>query len=334
MIRAYAAQEKGGKLEPFDYDPGILGDEDVEIEVEYCGICHSDLSMLDNDWGLTTYPFVPGHEVVGTIAALGAKVKELKLGQRVGLGWFSRSCSTCETCMSGDQNLCATAEGTIVGRHGGFAERVRAHHSWLVPLPNQLDAAKAGPLFCGGITVFNPIVQFNIKPTARVGVIGIGGLGHIALKFLKAWGCEVTAFSSSPDKETEAKELGATHFINSRDPEALQSVQNYFDFIISTVNVNLDWGLYIACLRPKGRLHIVGAVLEPMATYAFPLIMGQKSISGSPLGSPSTINKMIEFASRHGIEPVTETYPISQVNEAMEKLRTGQPKYRLVLQIK
>jgi uncharacterized zinc-type alcohol dehydrogenase-like protein len=236
--------------------------------------------------------------------------------------------------MSGDQNLCATAEGTIVGRHGGFAERVRAHHSWLVPLPNQLDAAKAGPLFCGGITVFNPIVQFNIKPTARVGVIGIGGLGHIALKFLKAWGCEVTAFSSSPDKETEAKELGATHFINSRDPEALQSVQNYFDFIISTVNVNLDWGLYIACLRPKGRLHIVGAVLEPMATYAFPLIMGQKSISGSPLGSPSTVSKMIEFASRHGIEPVTETYPISRVNEAMEKLRTGQPKYRLVLQIK
>lgn len=202
MIRAYAAQEKGGKLEPFDYDPGILADEDVEIAVEYCGICHSDLSMLDNDWGLTTYPFVPGHEVVGTIAALGAKVKELKLGQRVGLGWFSRSCSTCETCMSGDQNLCATAEGTIVGRHGGFAERVRAHHSWLVPLPDQLDAAKAGPLFCGGITVFNPIVQFNIKPTARVGVIGIGGLGHIALKFLKAWGCEVTAFSSSPDKET------------------------------------------------------------------------------------------------------------------------------------
>ncbi len=122
MIRAYAAREKGGKLEPFDYDPGILADEDVEIAVEYCGICHSDLSMLDNDWGLTTYPFVPGHEVVGTIAALGAKVKELNLGQRVGLGWFSRSCSTCETCMSGDQNLCATAEGTIVGRHGGFAE--------------------------------------------------------------------------------------------------------------------------------------------------------------------------------------------------------------------
>jgi uncharacterized zinc-type alcohol dehydrogenase-like protein len=183
----------------------------VEIEVEYCGICHSDLSMLDNDWGLTTYPFVPGHEVVGTIAALGAKVKELKIGQRVGLGWFSRSCSTCETCMSGDQNLCATAEGTIVGRHAGFADRVRAHHSWLVPLGNQLDAAKAGPLFCGGITVFNPIVQFDIKPTARVGVIGIGGLGHIALKFLKAWGCEVTAFSSSPDKEAEAKELGATH---------------------------------------------------------------------------------------------------------------------------
>lgn len=333
MIRAYAAKEPRGKLEPFEYDPGILGEEEVEIKVEYCGICHSDLSMLDNEWGRTIYPFVPGHEVVGTIAAKGDQVTELAIGQRVGLGWYSGSCTVCEWCLSGDQNLCLTAERTIVGRHGGFAERVRAHRNWVIPLADGLDPAKAGPLFCAGNTVFNPLVQFKISPTSRVGVIGIGGLGHLALRFLSAWGCEVTAFSGSPDKEAEARALGATRFINSRDPAALKSVANYFDLILSTVSANLDWGSYIATLRPKGRLNIVGIVPTPISSPVPPLIGGQKSISGSPSGSPATIAKMVEFAARHGIEPITETYPIEQVNEAMEKLRSGQPKYRLVLKM-
>ena len=330
-IKAYAAQQQGGELQPFEYDPGPLGREDVEISVEYCGICHSDLSMLDNEWGLTQYPFVPGHEAVGTIAAVGEGVTTLNIGQRVGLGWFSRSCTTCEWCMSGDPNLCLTAEGTIVSRHGAFANKVRAHHAWVVPLPEALDPAKAGPLFCGGITVFNPIVQFDVKPTDRVGVIGIGGLGHMAVRFLHAWGCDVTAFSTSPGKEAEARELGANHFVNSRDPEALKAVANSYDLILSTVNVALAWPTYMTALRPKGRLHFVGAVLEPASIPIFPLIDGQKALSGTALGSPVTIAKMLEFATRHGIEPVTETFPFEQVNEAIEKLRNGKPRYRLVL---
>ncbi|MEQ9623026.1 NADPH-dependent aldehyde reductase Ahr [Coleofasciculus chthonoplastes] len=331
MIKAYAAHEPGGQLQPFEYDPGSLGDEDVEINVEYCGICHSDLSMLDNEWGMTEYPFVPGHEVVGTIAALGDKVTTLNLGQRVGLGWFSGSCMTCEWCMSGNHNLCSNVEGTIVSRHGGFADKVRADHSWVFPLPDAVNPATAGPLFCGGITVFNPIVQFDIKPSDRVGVIGIGGLGHIALRFLQAWGCEITAFSSSPDKEAEARELGATHFINSGDVNALESVQNSFDFILATANADLDWNAYIAALRPKGRLHFVGVIPNPLSTQLFPLIAGQKSISASPVGSPATISQMINFAARQGVEPITETFSFEQVNEAMEKLRHGKPRYRLVL---
>ncbi|MBE9127984.1 MULTISPECIES: NADPH-dependent aldehyde reductase Ahr [unclassified Coleofasciculus] len=331
MIKAYAAHEPGGELKPFEYDPGSLGDEEVEINVEYCGLCHSDLSMLDNEWGMTKYPFVPGHEVVGTIAALGDRVSTLNVGQRVGLGWYSRSCMTCEWCMSGNHNLCLTAEGTIVGRHGGFADKVRAHHSWVVSLPEGVNSATAGPLFCGGITVFNPIVQFDIKPTDRVGVIGIGGLGHMALGFLHAWGCDVTAFSTSPDKEAEARKLGANHFVNSRDPKALESVQNSFDLILSTVNADLDWNAYIAALRPKGRLHLVGVVPNPLSTQLFPMIAGQKSISGSPLGSPVTTARMIDFAARHGVEPITETFSFEQVNEAIEKLRNGKPRYRLVL---
>jgi uncharacterized zinc-type alcohol dehydrogenase-like protein len=331
MIQAYAAHEPGGELKPFEYEPGPLGDEEVEINVEYCGICHSDLSMLDNEWGATTYPFVPGHEVVGTIAARGDRVTKLNVGQRVGLGWYSRSCMACEWCMSGNHNLCLTAEGTIVGRHGGFADKVRAHHSWVLPLPEEINAATAGPLFCGGSTVFNPIVQFDVKPTDRVGVIGIGGLGHMALRFLHAWGCDVTAFSTSPDKEAEARELGANHFINSRDPNALESVKNSFDLILSTVNADLDWGAYIAALRPKGRLHLVGVVPSPLSSQVFPMIVGQKSLSASPVGSPVTTARMIDFAARHGVEPITETFSFDQVNEAMEKLRSGKPRYRLVL---
>jgi len=331
MIKAYAAHEPGGKLEPFEYEPGTLGHEDVEIAVEYCGICHSDLSMLKNEWGMTQYPFIPGHEVVGTIAAVGDLVTTLKPGQRVGLGWYSRSCMHCEWCLSGDQNLCLTAEGTIVGRPGGFADRVRAHETWVTPLPKGLDPAKVGPLFCGGITVFNPIVQFDIRPTDRVGVIGIGGLGHMALRFLHAWGCDVTAFSTSPSKEAEARELGANHFINSRDPEALKSVANSFDLILSTINADLDWATYITALRPKGRLHVVGVVPSPLAMAAFPMISGQKSLSGSPLGSPVTTAKMLDFAARHGVEPVTEFFPFDQVNEAIEHLEAGKARYRIVL---
>ena len=331
MIQAYAAQAAGQKLEPFEYDPGSLKDEEVELNVEYCGICHSDLSMWHNEWGFTEYPLVPGHEVVGTVAAIGDRVTTVKINQRVGLGWFSHSCMQCEGCMSGNHNLCTTAEQTIVARHGGFADKVRAHQEWLIPLPEGLDPAKAGPLFCGGITVFNPIVQFDVKPTDRVGVIGIGGLGHMALQFLKAWGCDVTAFSTNPDKEAEARNLGANHFVNSRESQALEALSNSFDLILSTVNADLDWGTYINALRPKGRLHFVGVVPGAIQLYGFPLIQGQKSVSGSPLGSPVTTAKMLDFAARHGIEPVTETFAFNQVNEALAHLEAGKARYRIVL---
>lgn len=331
MVNGYAATEPGGELKAFEYELGPLGDHQVDITVEYCAICHSDLSMLDNDWGLTQYPFVPGHEIVGIVDAIGANAKGVTVGQRVGLGWYAGSCMTCEWCMSGNHNLCPSAEATMIGRHGGFADKVRAEAAWVVPLPEQIEAGTAGPLFCGGITVFNPIVQLDIKPTDRVGVIGIGGLGHMALRFLDAWGCEVTAFSTSPEKEAEAREFGADHFVNSRDPKALEEIAGSFALILSTVNASLDWNAYIAALRPKGRLHIVGAVPQPVSVEIFPMLLGQKSVSGSPFGSPATIVKMLEFAVRHRIQPTIETFEFSQVNDAMEKLRNGKPRYRLVL---
>ena len=280
---------------------------------------------------MTQYPFVPGHEIVGTISAVGNHVKSLKVGQRVGLGWFSMSCLHCHPCMSGDHNLCGTVEHTIVNRHGGFADLVRCNWEWAVPLPEGLDASKAGPLFCGGITVFNPIVQFGVKPTHRVGVIGIGGLGHMAIKFLNKWGCEVTAFTSSASKEAEAKAMGAHHVVSSRDSAAMQRLAGKFDFILNTANVTMDWNAYIAALAPRGRLHTVGAVPEPIPVQAFAIIGGQKSISGSPLGSPATVQDMLNFCARHDIHPTTEVFSMAEVNKAIEHLEAGKARYRVVL---
>ncbi|MDP0500442.1 MAG: NAD(P)-dependent alcohol dehydrogenase [Verrucomicrobiota bacterium JB022] len=330
MIHAYAIKEKGGKLEPFEYDPGPLGPYSVEIEVDHCGVCHSDLSMTQNDWGMTKYPLIPGHEVSGRIGAVGEMVEHLKVGQRVGLGWHKGYCLHCEHCMDGDHNLCPDAAETIVGHHGGFADRVRAQATAVFPLPDALDPADAGPLLCGGITVFHPMVEFGLRPTDRVGVIGIGGLGHLALQFANAWGCEVTAFTSE-SKFEEAKQMGAHHTVNSRDDDAIKQLGKRFDLIISTVNVSLNWDQLLGTLRPKGRFHQVGAVLEPMKLSAFSLLTGQKSLSASPVGSPSNITKMLDFAARHEIKPVTEHFKMADVNEAFEHLESGKARYRIVL---
>jgi uncharacterized zinc-type alcohol dehydrogenase-like protein len=330
-VNAYAAAEAGAPLQPFQFDLPELAPGEVDVAVKYCGICHSDLSMIDNDWHMTAYPLVPGHEVVGTIAAVGDGVHHLQPGQTVGLGWYSHSCMTCFQCASGDHNLCTTAEATMVGRHGGYADRVRAHAEWVLPLPDGVDARTAGPLFCGGITVFNPLLQNNVRPTDRVGVVGIGGLGHMALSFLRAWGCEVSAFSTSADKEEEARRLGAHRFVNTREPDALGKLAGAFDLILVTVNVPLDWDAYIAALKPRGRLHIVGAAPSVNAAI-FPLIGGQRSLGGSPVGSPAAMALMLDFAARHAIAPVTEHFPLSKVNDALERLKSNQVRYRVVLE--
>ncbi len=330
-VKAYAASEAGGHLTPFTYELGPLAGEEVDIKVHYCGICHSDLSMLNNEWGMTQFPFVPGHEIVGEVTAVGEKVRKVKVGDRVGLGWNSASCMHCEQCMEGQHHLCYNLESTVVGRHGGFADKVRGHWSWTVPLPEGIDMAKAGPLLCGGITVFNPIILAGVKPTDKVGVIGIGGLGHLALKFLNKWGCEVVAFSSNPDKEKEILKMGATRVVNSRDSKSLKSISGTLDFILNTTNVTLDWDSYLGALAPRGRFHNVGAVMEPMAIPAFSLIMGEKSVAGSPLGSPALTATMLEFCVRHGIYPQVEEFPMEKVNEAMEHLEKGKARYRIVL---
>lgn len=331
MIKAYAAKEPGAKLQPFEYAPAQLGADEVDVDVQYCGICHSDLSMLNNDWGMSTYPLVAGHEAVGRVAAVGPAVKHLKIGQTVGVGWFSGFCGVCPQCVAGAQNLCSAAEQTIVGRHGGFAERVRSRAGWAIALPDDLDPRHAGPLFCGGITVFGPMHEFDVRPTDRVGVVGIGGLGHLALRFARAWGCDVTAFSSNPKKAADALEMGAHRCVSSNDSAALEKIRDSLDFILVTTNVPLDWGAYLAALNPKGRLHFVGAVPEPISFHVMQALGKRASISASPLGNPATVAKMLEFCVRHKIAPTIETFPMSRINEALDHLRAGKARYRIVL---
>ena len=329
-IHALAARAAGGRLEPFSYDPGPLGPEQIEIDVAYCGMCHSDYSMVKNEWHFSNYPLVPGHEAIGTVTAVGAEAKFVRVGQTVGLGWNSGSCLHCPQCLAGDHNMCSTLEQTIVGRYGAFATRVRCHWVWATPIPEGVDVAKAGPLLCGGITVFNPFVQFDIRPTARVGVVGIGGLGHMALQFAYKWGCHVTAFTTSDSKAEEAKSMGAHAVLNTKSAEQLKAAERSFDFILSTVMAPLDLNAYLGARAPRGRFHTVG-MLPRITASVMPFIMKQTSLSGSPSGSPSTVATMLEFCARHGIAPVTEQFPMTQANEALDHLEAGKARYRIVL---
>jgi len=331
MFTGYAATGPDSGFEKIEYDPGDLSPDAVEIKVEYCGVCHSDLSMKKNDWGMTQYPFVGGHEVAGQIVAVGDQVKHLTVGTRVGLGWTARSCMTCDQCLTGYQNRCAEAQGTIVGRHGGFADRVRAQSGWVIPIPDGVESVDCGPLFCGGLTVFAPLVENNVQPIDHVAVVGIGGLGHMALQFARAWGCHVTAFSTSPDKEEEARRMGAHTFLNSRDEAALAKAANQFDMIIVTVNASLNWDAYIAALKPGGRLHLVGAA-ESISATVFPLLAGEKSIGASPTGGVVRARQMMEFCARHQIKPMIERFPMSDITAAMEHLESGKARYRIVLE--
>ena len=330
-IKAYAAMKPSAELQLHEYDPGELAHNYVEIAVSACGLCHSDLSMINNDWRASQYPLIAGHEAVGTVTQIGETVKNLKVGQVVGVGWTRESCLHCSPCLSGSHQRCMQGVTTIRG-HGGFADRIRVQDIWAVPLPEGMDARSAGPLFCGGITVFAPMIDFDLKPIDRIGIVGIGGLGHLAIQFARAWGCEVTAFTTNMDKEAELKDLGAHKIVNSRDEDAIKALRGQFDMVLSTVNVNLPWHRYMSALAPEGRLITVGMVGEPMGISAGQLITGQKTVGGSDTGAPHMVAKMLEFCVRHNIKPMVDYFPMSDINNAIAHLKGGKARYRVVLE--
>lgn len=330
IYKAWVAKAAKQPMAFTTVEPGPLGTEEVEVAVEHCGLCHSDLSIFNDEFGISQFPATLGHEVVGRVTAVGPSAKGVTVGQQVGVGWFSGSCMHCRQCLSGRQHLCPQAQLTIVGHRGGFASHIRCHWAWAIPLPEGLDLADAGPLLCGGITVFSPLVA-HARPVDRVGVIGIGGLGHMALKFAAAYGCDVTAFTSSESKFDEAKSFGARHVVSSKDSAAIKKLGGSLDLLISTVSAPIDWDAMIGTVAPNGRLHVVGLMVEPIPVSAFSLILQQRAVSGSPTGSPVGIATMLDFAARHRIAPQTEHFPMSRINEAFARLESGKARYRIVL---
>jgi uncharacterized zinc-type alcohol dehydrogenase-like protein len=329
-FHAYAAHARRGALVPFVYEPSPLGPHDVEIRVSHCGICHSDVHLVDGDWGMGSYPMVPGHEIVGTVAALGPEVRHLQAGQRVGVGWQRGACLACELCGAGEENLCPRNEATCVDHYGGFADRIRVDGRFAFPVPEALASESAAPLLCGGATVYSPLRRWA-RPSTKVGVVGIGGLGHLAVQFARAMGCEVTAISSSPDKEPEARSFGAHRFLATPEPKALRAAAGTLDLVLSTVFVPQDWMGLLGALRPNGVLCFVGAPAEPLRLPVGAILDGQKTLTASAIGSRPGIREMLAFAARHGIAAKTQVRPLAEADAALGETRKGRARYRIVL---
>ncbi|WP_319419593.1 NAD(P)-dependent alcohol dehydrogenase [Pleurocapsa sp. FMAR1] len=334
-IKGYGCKEQGGQLESFEYDPGELAADAVEVEVEYCGICHSDLAMIDNDWGISSYPFIPGHEAIGKIVAVGTQVSQDRIGQRVGVGWQSASCNHCKNCGVGKESLCLNqgeVGQTIVGRNGAWANRVRSQAHWAIPLPDQLDPSLAGPLMCAGTTVWSPIRHYGVRPGMETAVLGVGGLGHLAVQFLAKMGTQVTGLSTTRSKEKNTRKLGATDFIATKEsPEDLEKAVGRFDFILSTVSANVDWNAYINALSPEGTLVLCGVPDGAVEFMPFPIILGEKKVGGGRAGSPSDTKEMLEFCAVHNIAPMCEQFALKDINQAVQYVRDNKARFRAVL---
>jgi uncharacterized zinc-type alcohol dehydrogenase-like protein len=330
-VNAFAATAPKGALQPYAYQAGSLGPHDVELEITHCGLCHSDLHLIDDDWKRSSYPLVPGHEIVGIVRARGVEVTHLAVGDRAGVGWQRSACMICALCLAGCENLCAAQQATCVGNHGGMADRMCTDARFAFPIPGGIESALAAPLLCGGVTVYAPLRRHRVDATRTVGVVGVGGLGHLALAFLRALGSEIVAFSTSEDKKSEALRLGAHEFARSNDARDLRRYANRFDLVLSTAPARLDWISYLQALKPNGVLCLVGAAPGLLQLPAALLLTGQKSICGSDIGDRATIVEMLRFAERHRIVPTVETIAMSEVNHAIERLRRSEVRYRAVL---
>ena len=329
-VDAFAATAPHTPLKSYHFHQRPLRPMDVEIEVTHCGICHTDLHLIDNDFGLSAYPLVPGHEVVGEVVRMGNAVRQLRVGQRVGVGFLAGADFACEQCAAGRDNFCENWEPTCLGREGGFARRMLADSRLAFPIPDAIASEHAAPLMCAGVTVFAPLLRYA-DGTTRLGVIGIGGLGHLALQYGRALGCHVTAFTTSADKEAEARSFGAHEVVNTSEPGALAARADSCDLLLSTVTADLPWNDYIGVLRRNGKLCLLGFPQHEVSIAAVPLVFFQRSLVSSGIGSRLEISRMLEFSARHGIRPQVELFPMSEVNSALDRLRKNDLRYRAVL---
>lgn len=340
-IKAFAAQSSESSLAPIRLDRRALRPDDVAIDIEYCGVCHTDIHFAQNDWGFTRYPVVPGHEIIGRVTAVGDQVTAYREGDRVGVGCMVDSCRSCSACESGLEQYCIegnTATYNGIDRYdgaitfGGYSERIVVSERFTVSIPQALDPAAAAPLLCAGITTYSPLRHFGIRAGHQVGVIGMGGLGHMGIKFAKAFGAEVTLFTRSEKKVAEAQSQGADHVIVSTDPGQMAVAADRFDFLLDTVPVQHDLNPYLSCLKHDGTHILVGLVepIEPMI-HAGQLVTKRRVLAGSLIGGMPETQEVLDFCAEHGISCDVEMLDIRNINEAYERMKQGDVKYRFVI---
>lgn len=340
--RGYAAQQAKAPLAPFTFERRTPGPKDVQIEIAFCGVCHSDLHQIRDEWGGAIFPMVPGHEIVGTVTAIGSEVKKFAVGDLAGVGCLVESCRTCANCADHEEQYCTNgATFTYNSRdkegsptYGGYANDIVVDEAFTLAIPKSLDLAGVAPLLCAGITTYSPLRHWKVSAGQKVGVVGLGGLGHMALKFAKAFGAHVVQFTTSTSKVEDAKRLGADEVVMSNDPAQMTAHANSFDFIIDTVSAPHDIMALLGLLKRDGTMTLVGVPDKPPVVHPFLLIGGRRSLAGSLIGGIAETQEMLDFCGEHGITADVEVIPMADINGAYERMLKGDVKYRFVIDLK
>ena len=343
LAKAYAATSPTAPLAPYQFERRAVGPRDVQIEIAFCGICHSDLHQVRNEWGGSKYPMVPGHEIVGKVTAVGAQVQGFQAGDLAGVGCMVDSCRTCPSCQRKLEQFCEkgaafTYNGTEMDRktltYGGYSSCVVVDEAFVLKVSPKLDLAATAPLLCAGITTYSPLRHWKTKKGDKVGVVGLGGLGHMAVKIAAAMGAEVTMLSTSKAKEADARKLGAHHFGLTSDEATFKRLAGQFDLLIDTISAPHDYNKYLGLLRVEGAMVLLGVPPEPTPVAATSLIFGRRTLSGSLIGGIQETQEMLDFCAEHGIVSEIELIPVQQVNEAYVRMVKNDVRYRFVLDMK
>ena len=336
---AFAAKAANAPLGPFAIERRELGPKDIRIEIEYCGVCHSDLHMVNNDWGFSQYPLVPGHEIVGTIAEVGSEVSGFAVGDKAAVGCLVDSCRHCAQCEAGNEQYCNAFTMTYGSAtndpggvtYGGYSREIICDQEFVLSISGKLDPAGAAPLLCAGITTWSPLKHWKVGPGQTVGIVGLGGLGHMGVKFAHALGAHVVMITTSPEKGEDAKALGADEVLISKDDDAMAKSAGRFDFILNTIPVRHDLNPYVGLLKIDGVMCIVGAVEQLPEINSAPMVFGRRSIAGSLIGGLKETQEMLDFCAEHGITSDIEIIQMDEINQAYERMQKSDVKYRFVI---
>jgi alcohol dehydrogenase (NADP+) len=341
QVIGYAAKEAKASLTPFSFERRDLLDHDVVIDIQYCGICHTDIHQVKNEWGRSNYPMVPGHEIAGNISQVGSQVTRFKIGDKVGVGCFVDSCRNCYACSEGLEQYCNNVLTTYNGiekdgktpTQGGYSNKIVVDENYVLNMPDNLVLERAAPLLCAGITLYSPLMKWKAGPGKKVAIIGLGGLGHIGVKIAHALGSEVTVLSHSFKKQQDAKKMGADNFYATSDSKTFEKLEGYFDIMINTVSTDINLNQYLNLLKLDGTMVVVGVPEKDTQINAYSLISARRNLAGSLIGGISETQEMLNFCSKHNITCDVELIPIQKVNEAYERILNSDVRYRFVIDL-